>query len=319
MDPAKYTNLKFNAKPSKLFVILLVNFFFTIITLGLYYPWAKAKLLQYFYSETEFHGSRFVFHGKGKEMFNAYIKVYGLFIVLLGSIKIFELLGDPIMVIIATGVFYLIILVLIPLAIHGLLRYRLSRTSWRGIHMGYRGSLSKLYKIYLIGILFTILTLGIYYAWMNVSIRKYVMANIRFGSLEFEFNGKGGTLFLKYVFIVLSVLIPPVFLIYLSWFIVSIMNFKINNTVVKQDGELYLIQSTMKGGNYLWLKIVNFFIMVFTFGLGMPFVIIRNMKYELSNMYFSNKINMNAITQSEADYKDATGEDLSDALDLNIF
>ena len=54
MNLEKYTNLKFYAQPSKLFVILLVNFFFTIITLGLYYPWAKAKLLQYFYSETEF-------------------------------------------------------------------------------------------------------------------------------------------------------------------------------------------------------------------------------------------------------------------------
>jgi len=296
---------------------MLVNFFFTIITLGLYYPWAKAKVFQYFYSVTEFHGSRFVFHGTGKEMFRGYIKVFALFVILFGSIQVFQWIGDPVMVLVATGVLYLIVVALIPLAIHGVMRYRLSRTSWRGIHMGYRGSLSELYKLYLKGILFTILTLGIYFPWMTVSIRRYVMQHIRFGSLEFKFTGEGSTLWgLNLGGALLSAI---TLYIYLPWYLISIKNFDIENTSVMQNGKSYKVKSTMKGGSYFRLIIVNFFTMVFTLGLGMPFVIIRNMKYELSNIHFSNKIDVDAIAQSEADYKDATGEDLSDALDLNIF
>lgn len=317
MDPAKYTNLKFNAQPSKLFVIMLVNFFFTIITLGLYYPWAKAKLFQYYYSETEFHGSRFVFHGTGKEMFRGYIKVLALFVVLFGTIKVFQWIGDPITVLIVSIIAYLIVIALIPLAIHGVMRYRLSRTSWRGIHMGYRGSLRELYKIYLKGVLFCILTFGIYVPFLTVALRKYVMKNIRFGTLEFKFDGEGSTLWglnLGGAFLSMITLY-----IYLPWFLISIKNFEIEHTSVIQNGKAYKVKSTMKGGSYFGLKIVNFFILLFTLGLGMPIVIIRNMKYELSNIHFSNKIDMNAIAQSEEDYKDATGEDLSDALDLNFF
>jgi uncharacterized membrane protein YjgN (DUF898 family) len=317
MNLPKYTNLKFSGEASKLFVILLVNFFFTIITVGLYYPWAKAKLLQYFYSETEFHGSRFVFHGTGKEMFRGYIKVFILFVVLFGSIKVFELLGEPTLLVIATIIFYLAFLSLIPLAIHGVMRYRLSRTSWRGIHFGYRGNLKELYIIYIKGILFTILTLGFYYPWMTVSLRKYVLAHTRFGNIEFKFVGEGSEL--------LGVHISGIFLsiitiyIYVPWYLISIKNFEMNNMKVIQNGQSFPVQSTMRGGSFFGLNFANFFILLFTLGLGMPIVIIRNMKYHLSNIHFNNMIDMDAIVQTEADYKDATGEDLSDALDLNFF
>lgn len=317
MSFEKHTNLKFNAQPKKLFVILLVNYFFTIITLGLYYPWAKAKLLQYFYSETEFHGSRFVFHGTGKEMFRGYIKVLGLFVVLFGSIKVFQWIGDPIMILIVTGVSYLIILALIPLAIHGMMRYRLSRSSWRGIHFGYRGKLGELYKLYLKGVLFCILTLGIYVPFLTVSIRRYVMKNVRFGTLEFKFIGDGSTLWgLNLGGLFLSMI---TLYIYLPWYLISVKNFEIENTKVIQNGKTYSIKSAMEGSTYFGLIFGNFLIMIFTLGLGMPFVIIRDMKYYLTNIYFSSKIDMDGIAQTEGDYKDATGEDLTDALDLNFF
>jgi uncharacterized membrane protein YjgN (DUF898 family) len=317
MNLPKYTNLKFSGEASKLFVILLVNFFFTIITFGLYYPWAKAKLLQYFYSETAFHGSRFVFHGTGKEMFRGYIKVFILFIVLFGSMKVFKLLGEPTLLVIATIIFYFAFISLIPLAIHGVMRYRLSRTSWRGIHFGYRGNLKELYIIYVKGVLFTILTLGFYYPWMTVSLRKYVLAHTRFGNMEFKFVGEGSEL--------LGLHISGIFLsiitiyIYVPWYLISIKNFEMNNMKVIQNGQSFPVQSTMRGGSFFGLNVANFFILLFTLGLGMPIVIIRNMKYHLSNIHFNNMIDMDAIVQTEADYKDATGEDLSDALDLNFF
>ncbi|MCS5553653.1 MAG: YjgN family protein, partial [SAR324 cluster bacterium] len=39
--------LKFEGKGSELFGIFIDNFFLNLLTLGIYYPWAKAKQLRY--------------------------------------------------------------------------------------------------------------------------------------------------------------------------------------------------------------------------------------------------------------------------------
>ena len=61
--------LKFEGKGSELFGILIDNFFLNLLTLGIYYPWAKAKKLRYYYSSTSINNSDFQFSGTGKEMF----------------------------------------------------------------------------------------------------------------------------------------------------------------------------------------------------------------------------------------------------------
>jgi uncharacterized membrane protein YjgN (DUF898 family) len=109
-----------------------------------------------------------------------------------------------------------------PLAIHGTAKYRLSRTSWRGIFFGYRGELGELFAKFFIGILLSGFTLGIYWSWMQVDLRKYVTKNIRFGSVEFDFTGKGVDLFmikLKYVIFGFVAVIFGVIILFLMGFL----------------------------------------------------------------------------------------------------
>jgi uncharacterized membrane protein YjgN (DUF898 family) len=63
-------------------------------------------------------------------------------------------------------VFYVGFFLIIPLAIHGSYRYRLSRTSWRGIHFGYRGNLKEFYKLYMKNIFLSVITFG--KLWLNL-------------------------------------------------------------------------------------------------------------------------------------------------------
>ena len=72
---------KFHGSGGTLFGIVFINTILTFVTLGFYYPWARAKLLKYLYSETEFNGNRFEFHGTGKEMFKGFLKVIAILIV----------------------------------------------------------------------------------------------------------------------------------------------------------------------------------------------------------------------------------------------
>ncbi len=199
--------LSFHGEGSKYFVISLINALLQTITLNFYYPWAKATKLNYLYEQTEFAGSRFKFHGTGKEMFIGYLKMLGIAAIILGgffwaTVEQQRILG---LILLYGG-----LILVYPLAIHGTAKYRLSRTSWRGIFMGYRGKLDVLFPKFFIGILFSIFTFSLYWSWVEVDLRKYVTKNIRFGNVEFDFKGKGVDLFLiklKYFAIAIGITI----------------------------------------------------------------------------------------------------------------
>src|SRR5262245_40586407 len=74
-NPINRPVISFKGDGGTYFGILIVNMLLTILTFGLYYPWAKAKRLQYLYSSTEMEGSRFEWSGNGNEMFKGFIIV----------------------------------------------------------------------------------------------------------------------------------------------------------------------------------------------------------------------------------------------------
>lgn len=191
--------LSFHGEGPKYFIIRLINAILQVITFNFYYPWAKAAKLDYLYEQTEFAGSRFKFHGTGKEMFIGYLKMLLIIAVIYGG---FYWSTANQQAVLGFLILYGGLILVYPLAIHGTAKYRLSRTSWRGIFFGYRGELGELFAKFFIGILISLFTLGIYWSWVEVDLRKYVTKNIRFGSVEFDFVGKGMDLFLiklKYV------------------------------------------------------------------------------------------------------------------------
>lgn len=60
---------KFHGKAEEYFGIWIVNILLTLITLGLYAPWAKVRRLRYFYQNTEFLTRRFDFTGLPEKIF----------------------------------------------------------------------------------------------------------------------------------------------------------------------------------------------------------------------------------------------------------
>ena len=61
--------LEFLGQGRELFRIYLVNFWLKLLTLGFYYPWAKARLFRYLYASTRLYDTDFQFHGNGRELF----------------------------------------------------------------------------------------------------------------------------------------------------------------------------------------------------------------------------------------------------------
>lgn len=308
--------LQFFGQGSELFKIEIVNLLLGIITLGLYYPWGKETKLKYIYSQTEFKGSRFSFLGTGKEMFKGYIKVYLFIVVFYAAIfyaqfnKIEELL--PIFLV----VFYAFILFIIPVAIHGALRYRLSRTSWRSIRFGYRGKLGEFCKKYFLGLFLTLVTCGIYSSWFEIELYRYMYGNMRFGDVELRYKGDGGDLFLLNLKGMILTMLTCY--IYLFWYSKDLFEYHTRNTEFVQNGKVIPLNTHVTGSDFAELLIVNGLMTVFTLGLATPWVYCRTMQFYLEHTLMVGTIDENAIQQTEAKYTDATGEDILDQADMDM-
>ena len=154
--------LRFHGNGSSLFGIFVINVLLTLLTLGIYYFWGKAKIRRYMHSQTELHNSRFSNHTTGGELCIGWIKAIIIIvtIVLISEIPSFFWEGMTYEWITLLAFYGLLLFVFLPVAIVGSLRFRLSRTSYQGIRFSFRGNVKTFFKIYYIGLLKTIFTLG---------------------------------------------------------------------------------------------------------------------------------------------------------------
>lgn len=237
-------------------------------------------------------------------------------IILYGGIIAGALTRNPFISMLSTVLFLIALFVIIPLAIHGAMRYRLSRTSWRGIHFGYRGDRWVLVKKYIGGILLSIITLYIYLAWFMVDLRKYITSNVRFGDVEFKFTGTGGQLFvLNLVGILLSILTLG---IYSFWWMRDVMRFYVDKTTVIKNGREHSLKFTGSAGDIFLLILVNYLLIIFTLGIAIPWVLVRNMNFFYNHTEIDGEFDSSSIQQTEETYKNAMGEDMLDMFDIDI-
>ncbi len=312
--------LKYNGDGKTFFGIAIVNLFLTILTLGFYYPWAKARQLQYWIGSTTLNEDPFTFHGTGNEMFRGYIKlfIYLLFIISIPYLFInhaMNLASDVALLFTGLFVYIFTIIIIVPLAIHGSYRYRMSRISWRGIRFGYRGSQKELVKKFLVNTFLTIITFGFYGAWMHISLRKYVMNRIRFGDIEIKYFGTGDDYFwinFKSYFFTLFTLG-----IYFFWWRSELFAFHVDYTRFSKDDQVIRLKSTATGPDFFSLYIVNFLILIFSLGIAFPFVVNRTIEFYVNHIQGIGNIDLDRITQTEDDLVGAEGEGLSDLMDID--
>ncbi len=331
LNESREQNYKFEffGKGSEYFGIMIVNWLLTVFTLGLYYPWARAKSLRYIWGQTALNDKRFHFAGTGKEMFIGFIKVIlffvGIFVLssvitawihpALGIIFLYLALLAIIHPALGIIFLYLALLAIIPFAIHGGMSYMLSRTTYRGVRFGYRGDRGTLTKKYFRDLLLTILTFGIYGSWMAMNIRRYTHENIRYGDVEFE-NSSEGTefFFLNIKGYLLSIITLG---IYSFWWQRDIFNYYVDKISMRKGEQKVRCYSTATGGGMFGLLIGNLLIIIFTLGLGVAWAQMRTYRFIWNNVKMEGDINFEEVHQTEEEYKSAFGEDALDFLDLN--
>src|SRR5437867_6578903 len=84
----------------------------------------------------------------------------------------------------------LLVFMFVPIAMVGARRYRLSRTSWRGIRFSFRGRARAFVRVFVLGSLLSALTLTLYYPFFQVRQQAFMVSNSRFGRRPFRFDGR---------------------------------------------------------------------------------------------------------------------------------
>ena len=192
----------YDGRESEILRIVSVNLILNFMTLGLYRFWAKTRLRRYFLSRIAFLGDRFEYTGTGKELFVGFLIVLAI---LAPVGVVFQFLshyavsqGLETVVIVQTA-YALMFYFLIQIAVYRAQRYRLSRTSWRGIRGGQSGS-AILYALFaMMWSVITLITLGLAYPLMRRSLQGYKINNARFGDESFHFEGGAGALCLAWI------------------------------------------------------------------------------------------------------------------------
>ncbi len=349
----------FHGSGGSLFGIHLVNTLLTLVTLGIYYFWAKVRVRCYLFSQTEFAGDRFSYHGNARELMNGAMKatlVFGVPYYALTNIGPF--LGGSVVVNVGLqGAAWLLVLCFIPVATVGARRYRLTRTSWRGIRFSFQGTTWEFMKLWFSGYALTYLSLGLYYPYFSTRKQAFLITHSYFGSEPFKFTGSGGRLFRPFlaVYLVAAVCAGVVDLIIYSGsqamleeflndagesasamasgiaavigLIAGVFFFRLLLVPYSVVEQRYFWEQTSIGSArfklpiatwpYVKLKLGNLLLAVCTLGLAWPWITIRNLRFITDHLTVTDVQDFDTVVQAY-DTAPPTGEGLDGFLDTGF-
>lgn len=224
--------VRFTGDGGAYFRIWLRTTLLTLVTLGLYWPWAQAQRLQYIYSHIQVAEHALAFTGQPKRMLRAYA--------MLGALLLCIVLARGAGSLTST-VAGLTMLLMVPAFMQGTMQFKLAHTRWQGQPFQFNGTIWDAYKLAAtpIGILLAVLALSVTlaimfsqgdartagtiaatpmvlcayalipYVWWQV--KHYQHQNYAFGALQTHFRASAGSVvkvFIKSALVsVVSVLI----------------------------------------------------------------------------------------------------------------
>jgi len=351
--PDRFRRPFFTGSGGSLFGMFTMNTLLTLLTLGVYSFWGRVKIRRYLHSQTKFGGARLAFHGTGAELFQGWMKaivIFGIPYVVLhyaGTLQIPATFQWGVNILAG-----LLILCFIPIAIVGSHRYRMSRTTWRGIYFSFRNSAKDFLALYLKGTILSILTLGMYLPVFDHAKRKFLVSGTYFGSRSFDFDGDTkelGTIYFKafrllaltfvtaeavwiaasylsgqdtpnqMIGMVLgstmaigSMVIPSVIGLWF-WFQAARQRYLWSHT---QLGPARF-RATMTGKELFELKTTNLLLLVVSLGLAWPWVQTRNLQFLYYHIGLHGPLNLKQVVQ-ESSTASPIGEELAGFFDTGF-
>ncbi len=307
--------LSYVAQASDYALLIYKNALLTVLTIGIYRFWGKTNKRKFIWSHLVLEGSRFQYTGTAKHLYMGFAKfVVPAFIlwVLIGNV-IELLVGNLALPIVAALVlFHWGLLFWAGFALRYLsLRYWISNTKFRGVHFRFGGNFSKYIKEALIGSLFTLFTLGLYYPFLAATNRKNLTEAISFGPQKLSYSGKGWDLWYHYI-IAFPLLLLTLGLYY-PWHQAWLTKFHLHHT---RYGKARL-GSKISGEDLFMPTIVGGALILFTLGLAYPFVSNWYRKTLFNSFRLRGPVDFEEIVNEAKQDSSAGGEALASFFDFD--
>lgn len=293
-----------------MFGLYLKTFLLSIITLGIYSFWGRTEIRRYLHSSLLAGDDRFAWHGTGKELLLGWLKAMGFLTIFYCIYFILAMTDKARGPIIGAIFLYAGLFAVLPWVLVGVQRYRLSRTSLRGIHFSSTAKAGEFAKVYYKGLLFTIFTLGFYSPWFLNDIHGYMLRNSYYGDQPFGYDGQGKDLFGSYVIFIL-LLIPSLYLTGF-WYAAKQHRYYADHTTLGSAR----FHGTMRGRDLLLLTIVNALLVIFTLGFGFPWAVLRTIRFSCGVLTLENFAGFEGF-QQRISAATATGEGMAGILEID--
>ncbi len=189
--------IEFTGRRGPLFKLLVKNAIFKLLTLWIYRFWAKTWIRRYFWNNIRIDGDPLEYNGLPSELFIGFLIVLGILVPLGMAYEGVRLVLESASEAAQSAVdiaYSLVMFILIQVAFYRMWRYRLTRTTWRGIRFGLDGSTWRFLGLSVGWTLLSVVTLGLAYPWMRVALMRYRIQHTRFGQTRFDFAGSGKAL-----------------------------------------------------------------------------------------------------------------------------
>ncbi|WP_230178069.1 DUF898 domain-containing protein [Aquabacterium sp. CECT 9606] len=144
-----------NARAADYARIWIVNLVLTLLTLGLYLPWARVRSQRYFLRRTVVAGHGLDYHAPPA----SHLPRYGLVLALAAGV-VGACLGSPLAGLLA----FSMALAVAPLAVHTSLTQRMAHTSWAGRRLSFKGQFTAVYSALLMPLMGVLVA-----AWLTLA------------------------------------------------------------------------------------------------------------------------------------------------------
>ena len=333
--------------------IAATNVLLIIVTLGIYRFWATARQRRYLWSRTEVIGDRMEWTGTGKEMFIGFLIViavllpFFLFIQFLFPAMVAR--GKEGAAAGIIGLFYIGLIYLGGFARFRALRYRLSRSWWRGIRGGSNDPGWNYGGEYLGRVALALMTFWIVWPWAATRLWNGRWNEMSFGQLQFrtDLNAEGLKRRWAAVYLVpmaaltivtMTMVIvggsllaageepnPTIMgaifgLIALFYLIIPLMTLHWYAKFYRKAAEslsLGNLEFGFDATTWDWLKLFlgNIALAVVTLGFGLAYWGYRNWAFMVRHMHLYGDINVSELSQSTT-HAPAEAEGFADAFDI---
>lgn len=351
-DSAPASAFEFTGDWKEFLPIALTNLLLTIVTLGIYRFWAKARERRYLWSRTRFIDDALEWTGTGKEMFLGFLVVMLVLLPTFFAISLgFQALamrGQVAAALLLVVCLYLGLFYLIGVAQFRALRYRLSRTWWHGIRGGSDDGGWSFGWQFMGKTVLGFIAFGLLVPWAMVSLWNDRWSKMSFGQYPFTAKAESAGLFPRWLLVyavpivgtvVILQVAPSLFMaaatgsqpsdsligtlfavvagLYLALLLATLSFYAAFYRAVASGTSVGGVDFAFTARTKDWLKLIlgTIALVIVTIGFGMMFVGYRNWSFAIRHMEATGEVNLDAMKQSQT-RAPTDAEGLADAFDI---